>query len=829
MYSFKQIAEFCEGRLAGNPSQVDDFCNFTPIIDSRKIVNPEKTIFFAINSPTRNGEEFVENSYQAGVRFFVVSEGFSKINRYPNAAFILCADVLKALQKIAKGHRNSITKPIIAITGSNGKTIVKEWLNFLLSPELKIVRSPGSYNSQIGVPLSLWNLTNEMDYGIIEAGISKPEEMTILNDMILPEIGLLTNIGTAHIENFTQKAQILDEKLKLFRNSKLLIYCADEDWIADSVKHFTAEHGIRTFSWSLKNKADLNCESTLQNAHQTSIRFDYQGQSHEVKIPFGDKASCENAMHCLALILSLGLFKPEILKRFELLTPVEMRMQFLKGINNCVLINDSYSFDLQSIKIALESMIELSQRLRKTVILSDFPGVNRPHENVYPELASLLKSHQIHKVILIGREVSKSSYLFDGEVIVFSDTQSFLREYSMNSFRDELILVKGARSFGFERIAQILEQKNHETVLEINQNAIIHNLNAYKAIVPTGTKIMAMVKAFSYGTGGVEMAALLEYNKIDYLAVAFADEGVELRNAGIKTPIMVMSPEPAAAHNLMNYNLEPEVFSFRSLQFLLNSMKSDVALNSDLMHVHIKIDTGMHRLGFEQKDTAELCKILKANPQLRIKSVFSHLAASESAEHDDFTLYQAKILKEVSNQIKDAVGYDFLVHILNSAGIERFTGLSLDMVRLGIGIYGLDSTSSNKLRLKNALKWKSAISMIKSLPAGETVGYGRSGKIITPSRIATIPVGYADGFRRCLGNGVGKVEINGTLCPVVGNVCMDMLMVDVTHAKAEEGDEVLIFGGQITLQAFAKDSKTIPYEILTSISPRVKRIYVKGD
>lgn len=829
MYSFKQIADFCEGKLAGNLTRVNDSFNFLLEIDSRKIVNPNLTIFVALQSPTRNGENFVGNAYRAGVRFFVVSDGFSQFGQFPDAAFIICTDTLKALQKIATIHRKTITKTVIAITGSNGKTIVKEWLNFLLSPQLNIVRSPGSYNSQIGVPLSVWNLNQEMDYGIIEAGISKPGEMSLLNEIIQPEIGLLTNIGTAHIENFADKDQILEEKLKLFQGTKMLVFCSDEDRMEQAVKRFAAEHGIKIFSWSSKKNADLNYQLILQDGHSTTIKFNFQGQAHKLQIPFTDKASCENALHCLAFICCLGIYNPAINNRFELLTPVEMRMQFLKGINNCVLINDSYSFDLQSVKIALEAMIERNHKLRKSVILSDFPSVNSPNENIYPELALLLKSHQIQKTILIGREVSKYSYLFDGEVIVFLDTTSFLKEFSMNSFRDELILVKGARAFGFERIAQILEQKNHETVLEINQNAIIHNLNSYKSLIPAGTKIMAMVKAFSYGTGGVEMASLLEYNKIDYLAVAFADEGVELRNAGIKTPIMVMSPELAAVHNLLQYELEPEVFSFRSLNFLLNSLQSNTSLNADSLHVHIKIDTGMHRLGFEQKDTDELCRVLRENPQLRVKSVFSHLAASESAEYDAFTMQQAAILKDVAAQIRNAVGYDFWVHILNSAGIERFPDLSFDMVRLGIGIYGLDAAASSKLILKNALKWRSAISMIKTLDAGETVGYGRSGKISAITKIATIPVGYADGFRRCLGNGVGKIEVKGILCPVVGNVCMDMVMVDVTHAHATEGDEVIIFGEKQSLQDFAKLSNTIPYEILTSISPRVKRIYVKGD
>jgi len=829
LYNFSQIAAFCNADLKGNFELANNEIDFLLEIDTRKISQANISIFFALKTATRSGEDFLGDAYAKGVRYFVVSRSFTQFGSFPEALFAITDNVLESLQLIATAHRRNIDPPVLGITGSNGKTIVKEWLYSLLSPDLNVVRSPGSYNSQVGVPLSVWKLTNEMDLGIIEAGISKPKEMSRLQNIIRPEVGLLTNIGTAHIENFTSVLEILHEKLTLFKNVKTLVYCKDDDLVNTHVIQFAHESKIQLFSWSANAHADLKVKIIHSETNETLIKCISNGLNFEYKIPFKDKASVQNSIHCIAACLVLSCFRPEILKRMEELTPVEMRMQYMKGLNNCTIINDAYSSDLQSVKVALESLFEVRENQNKSVILSDIPQHGSDLEVIYSDLASLLQYHKVQRCILIGKEITRFSHLFDGEVVTFNTTENFLREFSLQNFRDEVILIKGARAFGFERIAQNLELKNHETLLEINQNAIIHNLNVYKSMIPKGTKIMAMVKAFSYGTGGVEMASLLEFNKVDYLAVAFTDEGVELRNAGIKTPIMVMSPELPAIHKLLEYELEPEVFSFRSLEFLIQALKDANEQESKQIKVHIKIDSGMHRLGFEKADLPILCEKLSRYPNLIVQSVFSHLAASENPEHDQFTYQQANILKESAALLKDKLGYPFMTHILNSAGIERFPDLCLDMVRLGIGIYGIESSSGKGRNLKPALRWKSVISMIKSLSSGETVGYGRRGKITKPSRIATIPVGYADGFSRALGNGVGVVEVDGHLCPTVGNVCMDMIMVDVSATKAEEGDPVIIFGGVQSIEDFAAASATIPYEVLTSISPRVKRVYLKGD
>ena len=803
--------------------------------DSRKVFFPSTSLFIALKGPRRNGHNFLPELYKRGIRNFIVCEDIDP-GEYPEANILFVKDGLKALQQLAAFHRKQFKIPVIGITGSNGKTIVKEWLYQLLQPNFNIVRSPKSYNSQIGVPLSVWEMNKLHTLGIFEAGISQPGEMDKLNEIIQPTIGILTNIGEAHSEGFESTDQKVEEKLKLFNNAHLVIYNSD-DWQADKAMVLKYESGIRKtgkhpfkiFSWGKIQKADLQILEINKLLAETEIIALYQGRETAIRIPFTDDASVQNAITCWCVVLHFGLTEVVIAKRMKLLQPVNMRLELKKGINHCTIINDSYSADLNSLHIALDFLKQMGGVAKSTVVLSDFFQTGMNDEELYTRIAADLMQHKIDRVIGIGLNISK--YLkFENDSLTqpiqsefYPSTEDFISRFRFSDFKDETILVKGARIFSFEQIIQLLELKVHQTELEINLNAVAHNLQQYQKLLQPSTKLMAMVKAFAYGSGGAEIANTLQYHKVDYLGVAYADEGMELRKAGITLPMMVMNAEKETFEALVNHQLEPVIFSFTMLRSLDGFLKREGIKNYP---VHLEIETGMNRLGFAVHEMENLCKEIRATSSFRVQSVFSHLAASEDPMQDEFTNRQNDLFIESCNVIHDHLGYDFLRHLSNSAAILRHPQMQLDMVRLGIGLYGIDSAVSGKLDLRPVATLKSTIAQIRHLKAGETVGYNRKGIIEKDSTIATVSIGYADGFSRRFGNGAGKILVRGHLAPVIGTVCMDMTMVDVTGiAGIRQGDEAIIFGKEISIQDLANWAGTIPYEIMTGISERVKRVY----
>ena len=688
------------------------------------------------------------------------------------------------------------------------------------------MRSPKSFNSQIGVPLSVWAINNEHNLGIFEAGISKQGEMKNLEPVIAPTIGILTNIGQAHDENFENSAQKIDEKLKLFVNSEVLIYCKDYTAVHDAVSKNNNLKNVSVFAWSKKTKAAFQISKVAKDAHETGIQGIYNNDFISIKIPFTDEGSIENAIHCWALMLHLGYENKIIAERMKYLSPVAMRLELKEGINNCSVINDSYNSDLGSLSIAIDFLQQQKQHPKKTLVLSDILQSGKNEEQLYREVAVLIEKKGVHRLIGIGKAISGQAHLFSTEKIFYETTLDFIKNYNNGFFSNEAILLKGARPFGFEEISKLLQQKAHETVLEINLNAIVSNLNYYRKKLNPATKIMAMVKAFSYGSGSHEIAGTLQFHRVDYLVVAYADEGVELRKAGITMPVMVMNPEEQSYESMIQYNLEPEIFSFRVLGMFDDAVKrSSLKNQNNPLFVHLKLDTGMHRLGFEEKDINELIIRLKNNKYLQVRSIFSHLAASDEQEHDLFTRQQIKKITEMSEALAGHFDYKIFRHILNSAGISRFTHAQFDMVRLGIGLYGIGADSAEQEQLQNVSTLKTTISQIKNISAGETIGYSRKGMANRDMKIATVPIGYADGLSRTLGNGRGKMFVHGKPAPLIGNVCMDMCMIDITEINASEGDEVIVFGTVQSIAQLAKDLETIPYEVLTNVSRRVKRVY----
>ncbi|GEO07715.1 bifunctional UDP-N-acetylmuramoyl-tripeptide:D-alanyl-D-alanine ligase/alanine racemase [Segetibacter aerophilus] len=790
------------------------------LIDSRRLVFPESTLFFALSSPRRNGETFIEELYKSGVKSFIVSRNFDASN-FTTANFLFVDDPLRALQKLAAFHRKQFQIPVVGITGSNGKTIVKEWLYQLLQDDYNIVRSPKSYNSQIGVPLSVWQLNETHTLAIFEAGISEVGEMDALEEIIQPTIGILTNVGAAHSAGFASKEQKVKEKLKLFHRAYTIV-SNNQDTVINSVISQRKKEDL--FIWG-SGDADLKIVDIEKTAKQSVIAAIYSGRTVSISIPFTDNASVENAITCWSLLLYLHVDEEVIKKRMLRLQSVEMRLQLKRGINNCSIINDSYSNDLSSLRMALEFLHQQAGNQATTVILSDLGDTSSSDEQYQKVLQALLQ-HKVQKFIGIGsRLLALQSFFQDAipQSFFYNSVESFIHQFLNIRFRDEVILLKGARSFEFEQINLLFEQKVHQTVLEVNLSAMAHNLKEYQRYVQPTTKVMAMVKAFSYGSGSAEVASVLQFHKVDYLAVAYADEGVELRKAGIHMPIMVMNPEVITFQSLVEYNLEPEMYSF-AISKAFNDYLQKEGLQQ--FPVHIKIDTGMHRLGFEVEDIDDLIRFLTANPRLVVKSVFSHLVASENTAHDAFTQHQAEVFLQVCEQIKNAIGYSFIRHISNSAAIFRYPQYQFELVRLGIGLYGVDSSAEKVLSLQPVATLRSTIAQIRAVKKGETVGYSRRGLVTRDSLIATIRIGYADGFNRRFGNGVGHVFIKGTLAPVIGSVCMDMTMIDITDVQGvTEGDVVEIFGTNLPIEKLAQLCDTIPYEIMTSVSQRVKREY----
>ena len=835
IYSIEKIAEITSADFLRK--EKSDTVIEHLLLDSRKLLFPASSLFFALGGPRRNGHTFIKELYNKGVRNFVIadSKGVEEITSFPGSNFLLVEDVLSALHSLAAFHRLQFNIPVIGITGSNGKTIVKEWLYQLLHTDYQIVRSPKSYNSQIGVPLSVWQMNQTHTLAIFEAGISLPNEMEKLQQIIEPTIGIFTNIGDAHAEGFSNQQQKIDEKLKLFLNSDVLIYGSDAVDLNVAANQFTkntANDGkIQLFSWSTHQQGLLEVFEIKKTKNQTIISaYDHRKENAEtikqinITIPFTDDASIQNALICWSVLLYLNIPTTVIEKRMLQLSPVEMRLELKQGINNCSVINDSYSADINSLTIALDFLVQQQQHPTRTLILSDILESGKTNVELYGAVAAILEQKNIQRFIGIGPEISKQQHLFKNipQSFFFSSIAACLQQFYSIHFHNETILLKGARIFEFEQLSHLLEEKLHQTVLEINLNAVTHNLKAYQQLLKPGVKMMAMVKAFSYGSGGFEIANLLQFNQADYLAVAYADEGVELRRAGINLPILVLNPEESTFDILVNYHLEPELYSFTILNGFQNYLEK-LAINS--YPVHIKLDTGMHRLGFEAKDLIELGDLLKATNRFKIQTVFSHLAASDSQEHDAFTKLQADEFLKGCTILQEALGYSFIRHIANTSSIHRHPNLQFDMVRLGIGLYGVDSNRDMQSKLKNVSTLKTTISQIKKVAAGESIGYSRMGKVKEEKLIATVRIGYADGFPRVLSNGVGSMWVKGNLVPVIGNVCMDMTMLDITGTNIKEGDEVIVFGENLPVSDLATKAQTIAYEILTGVSQRVKRVY----
>lgn len=791
--------------------------------DTRKIIDPDLTVFFAIVAQ-KDGHAFILDAYAAGVRTFIISDA-AFAGKQTDAQYLLVNDMVVALQWFARIKRDESSMKVIGITGSNGKTVVKEWLNQLLAPDYAIVRSPKSYNSQIGVALSVWEINSQHTLGIFEAGISQPNEMPALEAMIQPEIGILTNITGAHDEGFHSRTEKLQEKLQLFSKVEWLIYSPD---YLQGLK-VSELPGKKQFSWSPALQASLHAANTnpvdlqvVSNQllhNKRLLTATYKGEEITCMVPFTDAASTENAIICWATLLCMG-YAPELTaERIAGLAPLDMRLALKSGINHCALIDDSYSADIASLNIALDFLQQQNTDLQKTVILSDIPQTGRDVQELYTEVAALLKSKNVERMIGIGTAISTAKALFPKNASFYPNTEAFTAAYKSADFHNETILIKGARAFGFERISKLLSQKVHDTVLEIDLSAMVDNLNFYRSKLKPGVKVMAMVKAFAYGAGSFEIANLLQYHQVDYLAVAYADEGVALRNAGISMPIMVMSPEPSAFDLLIQYRLEPELYSLEILEAFAAAIQTGVKYP-----VHLKIDTGMHRLGFDGADLPGLAEALKELKNIKVISVFSHLAASDNAALLDFTDSQIERFSQAAELIEWVLRYPPLRHILNTAGVTTRPDAQMDMVRLGIGLYGYDAAlQNNELRTVGTLK--TTVTQVKELAAGETIGYNRTGQLTNKGTIATVKIGYADGYSRAFGNGVGHMRINGVEVPTIGSICMDMCMLDVTGLAVNAGDEVVVFDATLDIAQLAQQIHTIPYEILTNISQRVKRVY----
>lgn len=803
--------------VSGTPLQIakDEVIQYL-ITDSRKALASPKSLFFAIKGIRNDGHEFIASLYEQGVRQFIVERKLD-ISNFPDGNFHLVESAIKALQDLASYHRAEFKYPVIGITGSNGKTIVKEWVYQLLSPEKKCVKNPGSYNSQIGVPLSVWQMTGDHELGIFEAGISQAGEMTSLQQIIRPTIGIYTNIGSAHAEGFNSIQEKASEKAKLFKDAETVIYCSDYPEIEEQ---FTPKSNPsqKLLGWGQKPGSNI----LLKFTNDKILTISGTLGEHRFSIPFEDFASKENLAHCVVLLIHFGYSDDLIESKIKQLHAVPMRLELKQGINGCQIINDAYNNDLGGLRISLDFLNGLN-KAKKTLILSDVLQSGLTLEELATQIATIVRDSGIQRFIGIGFGFYSHHSPFDGFNIdkqFFLTTDDFIRDTNWKNFKDEAILIKGARVFEFEKIVQRLQKKVHGTVMEIDLNNVVHNLNYFRSLLQPEVKLMVMVKAFAYGSGSQEIASLLQYHRVDYLGVAYVDEGVELRQHRIHLPIMVMNPTEDTFQALIDNGLEPEIYSLSLLRSLVNF------LNGRPIAIHLKVDTGMHRLGLELDDIAEAVELLASNSNIRVASVFSHLAGSDEAKHDEFTASQSELFAMAIQKLEKALKYRPLRHILNSSGIVRHPGLQFDMVRLGIGLYGIDPSGLLQDKLQPVATLKTVVSQVKTLKKGETIGYGRRGKAERDLKTATIAIGYADGYNRAFSNGVGSVLIGGKRAPVIGNVCMDMTMVDVTDIpEVIEGKEVIIFGKGLPIPEVAQMINTIPYEILTNTSERVKRVF----
>lgn len=832
MENVEQIRKWCNGlwlAKENSAAPIYELC-----IDSRNIERPEVALFIALKTPLRDGHNFITDAWQKGVRNFLVSNAVD-VSQLQGANVIQVNDTQAALQQIAAAHRKQFDIPVIGITGSNGKTVVKEWLYQLLNGKFNTIRSPKSYNSQVGVPLSVWLMNADQQLAIFEAGISQPGEMENLERIIHPTIGLFTNIGEAHSDGFLNQRQKINEKLILFRNAKQLVYCHDHAELNQcivqymhQVKGGRSEEPLQLFTWSQKQEADLHITHINKAGNKTHISALYRGTEISITIPFNDDASVENAIHCWCILLLLNMDNTGIKEQMLQLHPVSMRLEMRHGINDCTIINDAYNSDLTSLQLALNYLDQQQQHNHRTVIMSDMLQVGKRDLDLYEEVATLISRRSIQRFIGIGPALYKNKAAFRKykkiRSIFFKSTDAFLKNFHLLTFDKEAILLKGARIFAFEKIGVLLEQQVHQTVLSIDLSALTHNLNVFRAELRPGVKTMAMVKAFAYGSGSFEIASLLQYAGVDYLTVAYTDEGITLRKAGIKMPIMVMSPDATSFDRMIAWRLEPELYSFRSLNAFISIAQT---LQVQKYPVHIKLDTGMRRLGFEPDEIDMLAAQINECPAIQVESIFSHLAASDDPQQDAFTLRQAIQFENMGRRLMEQLPNIPLFHLCNSAGIVRHPNLQHDMVRLGIGLYGIDTghVLANKLQQISTLK--TTIAQIHNAAQGDNIGYGHYTIAPHDMRIATICIGYADGYPRKLGNGNAYVLIQGKPAKTIGSICMDMCMVDITHIPdVKEGDEAIVFGNEPTVSQLAAWAGTISYEIMTSISQRVKRVYI---
>lgn len=817
--SLQKLSELFSGTLKGKGKNLVS----EVITDSRSIVSSKHSIFFALKGARNDGHEYIADLYERGIRNFVVSEYKDEYNILLKANFIVVDDTLKALQALGNHNRNNFSGNLTAIIGSNGKTIVKEWLYQLLHEDFKVVRSPKSFNSQLGVALSLNLLNDQQEMAFIEAGISQQGEMIKLQKIVTPKTVIFTSLGAAHQENFRDLDHKAQEKLHMAKDAEVIVFPRDNKTLRKRIQNDPDLSEKTLFCWSVKGKdADIKVKSILKSGSETEIRLKYSEENIKLTIPFIDDASVKNALSCLSFLLVHGLYNGTVLQRFRTLEPVEMRTEQKEGINDCILINDSYNSDLISLKIALDLLKNMPQDKQKTLILSDIMQTGLHDSDLYEEVSSMISDELIDRFIGIGKSITSQKEFFTHIPFheFYETTEEFIQDDIRKKFHEEIILLKGSRSFQFENISDILEYKKHRTVLEINLEALTQNLNSYRSLIPNKCKVMVMVKAFSYGSGSHEIAQLLQHYGVDYLGVAYTDEGIQLREAGISSNIIVMNPGVENINDIINYKLEPEIYNFRILQAFLDLLDDHSGVQ---LPIHIKLETGMNRLGFFEEDISRLAQILKEEKNVKLSSVFSHLAAADEAQHDDFSREQIERFKHMSTALQKETGTEFIRHIANTSGIERFPQAAFDMVRVGIGLYGFSMHDADKLMNVSTLKTR--ITQIKHVKEGESVSYGRRWVADQDSTIAVIPVGYADGLNRHLSNEVGEVIVKGEKVPIVGSICMDMCMINITGLDAEEDDEVIIFGDEQPASELAKKLNTIPYEIITGISERVKRVY----
>jgi len=818
-YSISEIASVLQASSTSitNPNAVIAHL----LTDSRSLTFADETLFFAIKTKNNDGHRYINNLYELGVRNFVVEH----TDGMPSGAnYIVTPNTLEALQQLATYHRSRFNIPVIAITGSRGKTCAKEWLYQLLNADYRIVRSPRSFNSQIGVPLSLWEINENTDLAIIEAGISMPGEMQRLEAIIRPTMGIMTSLTAEHGENFASLQEKASEKAKLFAHCQTIVLNADNGTMMQAVAQYSADKAF----WSRTDASEASmhiCKSSARN-HNTEIKYTYKGATHTVSVPTVNINHINNAINCLMVMLQLGIDADTATKRIAMLTPVQTRINVIEGMNGCIVVSDSYPSDFNSLSGALDFMArQHTPSMHRTAIISDTADVSINPELAYAQMAELLANRGIERIIGIGDNIGRYGHLFAGERRFFRSTQEFLNAMSPSDFENELILVKGAAEYDFHKIVDMLEAKLHQTVMEVNLDALSSNYNFFRSLVRPTTKFVCMLKASGYGAGSYELARTLEDSGVAYIAVAAHDEGVDLRKAGITAKIMVLNPRVENYKAMFTYDLEPEVYGIDECREIIREAEKYGISNYP---VHIKLDTGMHRLGFLKEQLPELLTLLNSQSAIRPASVFSHLCVADEPDKDAYTMQQFQYFDECCEILQAGTKHHIIRHILNTTGIVRFPEHQCDMVRLGIGLYGISTTSDgSESSLIPVSSLHSVVISIKEWPAGTTIGYGQRGVLKRQSRIATIPIGYADGIDRHFGNGNINMWVNGTLCPTVGNICMDVCMIDVTDAECSIGDNVEIFGEHIPVERLAEVRQTIPYEILTSISTRVKRVYYR--